>query len=298
MNVALTFGSNGSSFGRSLLVLVPVGLMALSSVASAQTDTRSCLAASHASVEALDRHDVMQEYRQLSTCSDEACPSLVREECQRRRDSLTKQMSRFRFTFANLRSSDAREVYVSVDGQPEEAYSEYTSIALPAGHHELVFRFQSTSLTQSLDATGKGDVIERQLTWPLTAAAESGPLVLAPTDEHETHPWDATKTTAVVLGGVGVVSLAVAGGYALSALAKRDRAAGACPGVCTSAGDVERWEAAERAGDTASIWATVGWLGFTAGGVLLAVGFYTDATPEPAVKVGFGPGTVLLDGQF
>lgn len=299
MNFALESRSNASFVHCSRVALCYAVLLAVPRVTLAQPDTRACLAASHASVEALDRHDLMQEYRQLSICADPACPSLVQEECQRRRDVLSKQLSRFRFTFANLRSADAQHVYVSVNGGPEEPYTEYAPIALTAGHHELVFRSQSTRLAQQLEATGKGDVIDRQLTWPLTAAADdAGPVATSASPLPDVHPWDATKTAAVVLGGAGLVSLAVAGGYALSALAKRDRAAEACPDACRTALDVERWAAAERAGDSASIWATVGWLGFTAGGALLAWGYHADATRGPAVQVGVGPGTVLVGGQF
>ena len=277
---------------------LPFALVAtVAHTASAQPDARTCLAASHASVEAIERHDDIVEYEQLSVCANESCPSLVHEECQRRLQVVAQRVTVVRFMFSNLSHSERQGVRVSVDGKPEAPYSEGAALALGAGHHELVFRSGSAEVTRAIDAAGKGDNLELQLEWPRLATRAELSDAQLPT-ESNAHPWDATKTTALVLGGIGVASLAVAGGYTLSALAKRERAARSCPDVCSSVRDAERWDAAVDAGNTASVWATVGWLGFTAGGALLAFAFYSDGTRQPAIALGVGPSSVAVGGQF
>lgn len=226
-------------------------------------------------------------------CGDAACPSLVKEECQRRLGAITEKVALFRFDFTNAIAGES--AHLAVDAKPEEPYAPGSAVALGLGHHELVFRTSARTLTVPLDVTRVGESVEQRLTWPAPLPVTTTPATAAPNQVNS--DWTATKITAVALVGVGVVSLAIAGGYTLSAMHKRDRAAAACPDVCNTPADAERWAAAERAGSNATVWATVGWLGVAAGGALLAFELYTDGG-EPAVQVSVAPNGLTLAGRF
>lgn len=104
------------------------------------------------------------------------------------------------------------------------------------------------------------------------------------------------SSTAYVLGGVGVASLVVAGGFSLAALSKKSKSNDACRGGCTQAGADLSKEAVARA-DTATIFASMGVVALGAGIITYLVTKPDASATGVRVVPSVGPGTATL-GAF
>jgi hypothetical protein len=105
------------------------------------------------------------------------------------------------------------------------------------------------------------------------------------------------KLIALVMGGVGVISLGVGTGIGIVALANRSSALSKCVGnVCPNLADANSVGSANDTGNVALPFLIVGGAGLAGGAVLWFTAPKTNRGPE--MKVGLGPGSVRLSGSW
>jgi hypothetical protein len=140
-----------------------------------------------------------------------------------------------------------------------------------------------------------------------TPAAVTAPAPVAPppppplSDEpHDSSAGASQRTVGVIVGGVGIVGLAVGTAFVLSAKSKYDSSLNDCvqgtPNVCNADGVSER-NSARTSGDIASVAFGVG-IAAVASGVVLW--FTAPSGRSDAARVGLvpTPGGALLRGEF
>jgi tetratricopeptide (TPR) repeat protein len=135
---------------------------------------------------------------------------------------------------------------------------------------------------------------------PATAAVQDGSVHLE-TDESDRRPAGPGLSTqrilSVVAGAVGLAGIGVGIGFSLQAMSdgiERDKH---CNGSsCRDSRGVEAAHAAITAGNISTVAWIVGGVGLAAGSVL----WLTEPADEPAAsaRLGIGPGSVQLQGQF
>lgn len=112
--------------------------------------------------------------------------------------------------------------------------------------------------------------------------------------------WPLQKTLGLVAGGAGVVAIGVGGFFGFKTASKWNQAKEYCDGSeCTDQTGVDLGKEAKSSGDIATI-ATIAGVVLVGGGAVL---FFTAGPPKAAasrtpLRVGFGPGSVLLRGSF
>ncbi len=138
-------------------------------------------------------------------------------------------------------------------------------------------------------APSSAQVIDVPLLVPVTEPEPAAPL----SNEDSSGSW--RRPTGFVVGGVGLVAVAVGAVAGIVAINGHDDARSKCspyPSACTAEGTA----ASERA----SGWATVSTIGFVAGGALLGAGtllVLTAPTAPSRVAIGL-PGRLEISGTF
>jgi hypothetical protein len=137
---------------------------------------------------------------------------------------------------------------------------------------------------------------------PAPAPAPTVPPLLPPPSEqpHDSSAGGSQRTLGAIVGGVGILGLAVGTAFVLSAKSKYDSSLNDCvqgtPNVCNPAGVSER-NSARTSGDIASVAFGVGLVAVASGVVLW---FTAPSGRSDAARVGFvpTPGGALLRGEF
>jgi hypothetical protein len=199
--------------------------------------------------------------------------------------------------------SRAAGVEVKLDGAVVDPSVLGTAIPVDAGKH-------------TLEATAKGkkpyskeiEVSDKEKTptvevplledEPKTVEPEKKENITEPPPE-ERKDGSTQRTVGIVIGAAGIVGLGVGGFFALRARSKWKEADPRCDAndFCDDIG-FDLAQQAQNAGNVATV-------AMIAGGVLLVGGailFFTAPKPHKAglasVRVGFGPGSLLLGGHF
>ncbi len=119
-------------------------------------------------------------------------------------------------------------------------------------------------------------------------------------ESHDSNAGASQRTAGLIVGGVGVVGLAVGTAFVLSAKSKYDTSLNDCvqgtPNVCNAAGVSER-NSARTAGDIASVAFGVG-IAAVASGVVLWFTAPSGHSDQARVGLVPAPGGVLLRGEF
>jgi len=204
-------------------------------------------------------------------------------------------------------AEEATGLEIRRDGVPVQPAELGTPIPLDPGPHTVEARApgkQKWSSTVQLADAAKLDVSVPALT-PIasnarpanapTTAATSKPVEAPPSEA--TRSGSAQRTTAIVVGAVGVVGLGVGTVFGIGASAKWSDAKSQCtayPNGCS--------HDALDAKSSAQSKATIATVGFIVGGAALAgaavLWFTASPNREQSVAVGVGPGAAFVRGSF
>ena len=185
--------------------------LALAPHASAQSISKAECAAAFEKGQVLQLDGKLLEARErYSTCSQEACPDLVKSECVKAADKLRSAIPTVVIAVKDDSGVERTDVEVSVDGEPMPDALDGRAKELDPGTHVLRFEAEGAATLERTITVREGQsrkVVEVTL---VPAGGGSAPPPGAAADT-----TGSDKTLAYVLGGVGVVGIA---GFALFAL--------------------------------------------------------------------------------
>jgi hypothetical protein len=289
-------------FLRALPTCALLSTIVFAPAASAQITKQQCIDAD-TQAQSLRREEKLIAARaQLKTCTDSACPALVRDDCAQRLDELDKLQPSLVFDVKDAQGRDLTNVKVTVDGQA--LVDNLSGAAIPVDPGTRSFTFEV-----------KGEEpVTRQLVLHEGDKARHEKVVIgkvAPPPEVATSDGSGQRTAGVLLGVFGVVGIgvgAVFGGLAASkwSTAQSD---------CMSHQSCMDYTQAQGEETNAKTLAGVSTVGFVAGGVLAAGGIVLyvlapskskEGKPAPALPQGLeivpagGPGNagMTLRGWF
>lgn len=231
------------------------------------------------------------EYREVIALA-RAAGSKEREElATQKAKALEPKLSRLAIKV----SGDASGLTITRDGEALESAELGVAIPVDPGTHVIEASAPGKqTFSQSIEVGKEGDskVVE------IPALADGAGPAPGPADEPaKDGGGSAQGTIGLVMGGVGIVGVAVGAVFGLSASSKWKDAKAECsdyPYGCGSEGVALQ--------DDAKSAATISTIGFIAGGVLLAGGaalwLTAGSGDEQTVAVGVGPGTLRIKGSF
>lgn len=231
------------------------------------------------------------EYREAISLARLAGSKEREELATERAKALEPKLSRLAIKV----TGDASGVTITRDGEAVDSAELGVAIPVDPGEHVIEASApgkQKFSQTIEVGANADSKAVEIP-----TLAAGTGD-VTPPGDEGAAAKSDGSsqRTIGLIVGGVGLVGVAVGAVFGLQASSKWDDAKSKCddyPYGCSSEG--------VSLADDASSAATISTIGFIAGGVLVAGGatlFLTAGSSDDKVSLGIGPGSVRIRGRF
>jgi hypothetical protein len=193
-------------------------------------------------------------------------------------------------------TGEATGVTITRDGEAVQAAELGVAIPVDPGKHVIEASApgkKTHSVSVEVGAEADSKVVEIPELIPDEAGAGTTPGGEASGGKSD---GSTQRTIGLVLGGVGVVGVAVGAVFGLQAGSKWDDAKAKCDDYPYECGP----DGVELADDAKSS-ATISTIGFIAGGALLAGGaalFFTAGSGDKAVAVGVGPGSLKIRGRF
>jgi hypothetical protein len=289
---------------------------------AADPNVGECLSASESSIRLRADHKLRGARAQLLLCSAATCPAHVRDECIRQLDEVNTSLPTVVFAVTTGAGEELSAVKITMDDEVLVERLDGSALTLDPGSHQFTFEAAGqppvveTVILHESEKGRRVDVVvgpraappvappappspePQPAPAPLAAATPTSPPAAAPSPA--ATPASGGKsglaTVGLVVGGAGVVGLAVGaifGGMASSAWnkARQECPAEAGCGVQATSDD-----------KNASKFATVSTATFIAGGVLLAGGLtlYLVAPRDTTPSVGFRvmPGGLTVTGGF
>jgi len=286
-----------------LLVLGLLGSPVLAAPQQAHADDKAmCLEATEQGQKLRAAHRLVEARPQFLACARPQCPSIIQQECGAWLAELDKSLPTAVITAKDGGGGDLLDVTVTVDGQPLVTKLDGDAVPVNPGRH--VFHFALPDGTQLDKATvikegeknqgiavvlGKG---KRHPTAPPvgTAPATTSELLAAESPPEPPHTVAPVKIAGFVVGGVGVVGLAVGAVFGALAIGDNNNAHCNAQKQCL-AGPLSAANSAATASD----------VGLIAGGVLVATGGALvlfgpkPAAPKTAGSLRLSP--VVLPGR-
>jgi hypothetical protein len=230
---------------------------------------------------------------QLEACTDPRCPAIVRDDCAsrlRELDAVEPTM------ILALDAPPGGPVTVSIDGKPV-AHALEGPFRVDPGTHLFLFTRDGQEAVSRTFVVREGEKNRREkivLPPPPARLPAPGPVAAAPEQASAGSP---RKTAGLVVGAVGLTTLAVGAVFGLltSAASRRQQDACASPTSCS-----DRAQALSEH-DTAQTDGAISTVGFVAGGALLVGGalLYLTApsVAEPAApRVSLAPAVGPREG--
>jgi hypothetical protein len=283
----LLFASGGSLWSTSALATDPT--------------TADCLAASDASLKSGNEHKLRAERAELLICAAASCPADVRKECLRRVDEVNAAIPTVIFEAKDVAGNDLSAVTLTMDGQLLAERLEGTALSIDPGEHDFVFQTTGQERIERRFVIREGQK-ERRESIVFGAAQPQPwtptPLTAAPQDmapARESSGLGTQRTLALVAGGVGVVGVGLGSIFGAMALSKKSDAEATCPGTACTESGVSKWTDARSAGNVSTAFFVVGGLGLVGGAVLW---FTAKPAPSTRMAAGFGPGSLLVKGEW
>jgi hypothetical protein len=269
----------------------------------------------------------------LRVCGASTCPSIVRDDCAQRLDELERAQPTIVFHVQDGSGHDLTAVRVSVDGQSLLDRVDGTATAVDPGMHTFTFEVagqapvsrqfvlhegeKTRSEQVVVGAAAPGFAVPPALPASAPASTAQPPVARVPSttavasphegvSENTTDPNRGRRIGGLVVGGIGVAGLGVGFAFGAIAAAFWSSAKSECNATsCPSATMVK----AQSDHDNASSAATIGTIGFVAGGVLAATGIVLYLTAPSKVHdeharstlvptLGLGGAGATLQGSF
>jgi hypothetical protein len=263
--------------------------------ASFADEKTECLAAASRGQTLRDAHSLVEARVQFQACARRECPAIVQTDCGAWLDAVERTLPSVVLSAKDGAGHDVLEAKVEIDGKPLVQRLDGHAVPVNPGLHS--FRFEQadgTSATaQVLVKEGKTQGVEVVLQAATAVAVKGGEPSAAAAPAEAVTPvasrrGSAQRAMGLVVGGVGIVGLAVGGGIALDAKSK-DNTAGAEP----------RTLAAQMTSQDAQSEGNKGTVVFVTGAVVAAAGVVLWLTaPSARVAVGTDGSEVLLKGVF
>jgi hypothetical protein len=304
--------------GRGLAFLVVLTSMTGAGDLARAEDTDACINASEKAV-ALRKADKLIEQRaSLSTCAASSCPDAIRTSCQQRIVQANQAIPSIVFFARDGSGRDLVAVKLTIDGSAYADRLDGSAIVLNPGEHE--FRFEMTGLEPVAKrlVMHQGEQNRREIivvgaapipAGPVAPSAsatpemlpEASPPAAATADQNAPGRGSPQRTFGLVVGSVGVASLAagaIFGGLSMAAHGSYEKNCGSqigapAAGLCNSQGVSGESDAATKG--------TLSTIFFIAGGVATVAGavfFFTSPKGVASTQVGVGMESVVVKGQF
>jgi hypothetical protein len=185
-------------------------------------------------------------------------------------------------------------------------------LPLPAdpGQHEVTAKAPGhVSFETKVKVTGEGTAAnvsvpelaaQAAATPALTGRKPAEPVPTEPAPAEAaastSHGLGATRTVALLVGGIGVVGVGLGTAFGLASKAKHDQAARDCNGLaCPDKDALAEADAAQANGNISTVMMIVGGVGLAAGVTLWLA---APKESRPSAELGLGLGTVQVRGAF
>jgi hypothetical protein len=270
---------------------VAVCLFAGLPATAADPNSMECVAASNSSVDLRRDHRLLAARAQLLVCAASSCPSDVRAECLRRLDAVKALIPTIVFEAKDAEGTDLSAVKVTMDGQPFADRLQGTALPVDPGEHTFAFETAREPAVVMHLVVREGEKERRETVMFGTIVAPPGPRVVSEPD----RGLGTQRTLAIVTAGIGAVGLGAGGVFGLMMLSKKSDAQRVCPDICADQGGVNLWNDAVSSGNLATAFLAGGGLAIAGAAVLW---FTAPSSGAPAARVGLGPGTLQLKGDW
>jgi hypothetical protein len=271
---------------------VALFVLASSSSALAAPPTKeACVAANEAAQDLRQAGKLREAREKLLLCIADACPGPVREDCAQRLNDVNAAMPTLVFEVKDPTGNDVSAARVTMDGQLLVDKLTGSAVAIdPGQHHFIVDDGDGLAHGEQTVVVREGDH-DRHVRIVLGPTGTSQPAGETPASGPQSEPpatadsGSSQRMIGLVLGGAGVVGLAVGSIFGLVSKGTYDHAlqseCGGNKSDCSMQGAQD--------GQTAHSQATVSTVGFVAGGLLAAGGAVLYFTAPKAGAVGVGP---------
>lgn len=259
--------------------------------------TADCLAASEASFKFGNAHALRAERHELLVCSASSCPADIRNECMRRVDEVNRAIPTLIFEAKDQNGQDLTAVKVTMDGETLAERLEGIALSVDPGEHSFAFETPGQPIVEKKFVILEAQKERREsiaFGAPRAARAEIAP---EPHPAAPEHGLGTQKTAALIVGGVGVASVAVGTIFGLQALSKHDKAENLhCSGTtCPTGEGVNASNEARTAGNISTVAFIVGGVGLAGGAALW---FTAKPSRSTSAQLGVGVGSIHVRGEW
>jgi hypothetical protein len=255
---------------------------------AANPTTAECVAAADSSLQLRDQHKLRAARAQMLVCASASCPAAVQSECLRRVDQTNAAIPTIVFEAKDAAGNDLSNVRVDMDGQPLTDRLDGSSLQVDPGEHHFRFTGSGGIVVDKTIVMREGEKERRERVVVAVAAAPvATPVQAAPAaaatsalEASSEDPGASRRTIAYVVGGVGVVGLAIGTVFGLIASSSASSSKNEC-----SATSCSNYGQSLSDYNSASSDATISTVGFVVGGLALATGavlFFTAPSSAPA----------------
>jgi|HubBroStandDraft_1064217.scaffolds.fasta_scaffold12030_3 hypothetical protein len=255
------------------LAAATLGLVSRAEAAS--PSTAECLAAADSSIQLRDQHQLRAARTQMLVCASPSCPSAIQTECLRRVDQINAALPTVVFEAKDPAGNDLSNIKVDMDGQPLVDRLDGSAVPLDPGEHHFHFTAPGGIVADKTIVIHESEkdrheriVIGTPLPPGTAQPAPAGAVSPTPAEPAE-DPGASRRTTAYVVGGVGVVGLAVGAIFGGLALSSASSSKSECS---TSDCGTSKFNQSQSDYNTASTDGTVSTVAFIAGGAALVAG--------------------------
>jgi hypothetical protein len=250
--------------------------MVLSASTALADGKAACLAAASSGQTQRDAHNLIEAREQFRVCAQVQCPGVVRTDCTDWLDAVEKSIATVVVTAKDDSGADLFDVNVRLDGKPLLGRLDGRAVAVNPGLRTFHFDFPDGASLDQPVMVKEGEKNQTVFVVSKRRPPATEPLVPTPpgvsagsSTPSASGGSSAWKTIGWVLGGTGIVGLAVGSAFGVTAIGDKNKANCDANNYC----DAGPLSSARQAATASSV-------GFIAGGVLLAGG---------AALVLFGP---------
>ncbi|HEX7664001.1 MAG TPA: hypothetical protein VF407_05815 [Polyangiaceae bacterium] len=274
----MTFWRRVSPF---VVVSVVGSSLPLSAPAFAADNDAAACASSYEKAQYLRRDKKLRAaHKELLVCSQTSCPAAVVSDCSSWLAEVEKGTPTVVFDARDSKGNSVADVKVTMDGEPLTSKLDGTAIQVDPGNHTFHFEPANGPAGDQSALVLEGEKT-RVITYTITgpgAGSGSGPVEGPPAGSRSS--WNGQKTTAVIVGGVGVVALGA--GIIFGAMGSSQASSDKNPGGCAPNCSDDEVSSIKTKLIISDIAIPVGIVGIAAGVVLFLTAPKGEATEEKA----------------
>lgn len=282
------------------LAAIAIALSATAPRSAAAKPTKSqCIDANTAGQSLRLSGKLTEARKELTLCSDPACPAIVRSDCVQRVDELARIQPTLVLGVKDRSGADVTAVNVTIDGKPFTERLDGAALPVDPGSHVFVITVRGeppVSRTLVIREGEKGRIEQVSLAPKAPPPSEAAP-------PGEPSGLGAQKILGIAAGALGVVGVGVGSIFGSLAISAADQQKVNCASASICA------DHAQALDDHASAvtMGTASTAAFVAGGALLVTGsilFFTARSPRREAALQVAPaaspssGGLWVSGRF